>query len=118
MLVDSTSLKLCGGGEWLLEKHYTKTRRSWRQLHIGMDSETGQIVAAALTTNDVDDGSRIGPPLENAKAPVASFTGGGAYDQKGAAATLDGRDPDALVTVPPRFVATPSEATKRANTAG
>ena len=28
LLVDSTGLKLCGAGEWLLEKHGTKTRRS------------------------------------------------------------------------------------------
>ena len=28
LLVDSTGLKLCGPGEWLIEKHGTKTRRS------------------------------------------------------------------------------------------
>ena len=28
LLVDSTGLKLCGAGEWLVEKHGTKTRRS------------------------------------------------------------------------------------------
>jgi hypothetical protein len=28
LLVDSTGLKLCGAGEWLIEKHGTKTRRS------------------------------------------------------------------------------------------
>ena len=28
LLVDSTGLKLCGSGEWLVEKHGTKTRRS------------------------------------------------------------------------------------------
>jgi hypothetical protein len=30
LLVDSTGLKLCGAGEWLVEKHGTKTRRSRR----------------------------------------------------------------------------------------
>jgi Transposase DDE domain len=40
LLVDSTGLKLCGAGEWLIEKHGTKTRRSRRKLHIGMDAET------------------------------------------------------------------------------
>src|SRR3954467_2767550 len=29
LLVDITGLKLCGAGEWLVEKHVTKTRRSW-----------------------------------------------------------------------------------------
>src|SRR3712207_919365 len=32
LLVDSTGLKLCGAGEWLIEKHDTKTRRSWKKL--------------------------------------------------------------------------------------
>src|SRR5689334_13450137 len=58
LLVDSTGLKLCGPGEWLVEKHGTKTRQSWRKLHLGVDADTGQIVAAALTTPDVDDGSQ------------------------------------------------------------
>jgi len=46
LLVDSTGLKLCGKGEWLLEKNGTATRRSWRALHLGVDAETGQIVAS------------------------------------------------------------------------
>ncbi len=33
LLVDSTGLKRCGKDEWLLEKHGTATRRSWRMLH-------------------------------------------------------------------------------------
>ena len=35
--------------EWLIEKHGTRTRRSWRKLHLGVDANTGQIVAAVLT---------------------------------------------------------------------
>ena len=31
LLVDRTSLRLCGPGEWLIEKHGTRTRRSWRK---------------------------------------------------------------------------------------
>src|SRR3954462_12656022 len=62
LLVDSTGLKLCGAGEWLLEKHGTRTRRSWRKSHVGVDADTGRIVAAALTTNDVDDGALVLQP--------------------------------------------------------
>ena len=50
LLVDSTGLKLRGAGEWLVEKHGTKRRRAWRKLHLGVDAETGQIVASALTS--------------------------------------------------------------------
>ena len=116
LLVDSTGLKLCGAGEWLLEKHGTKTRRSWRKLHIGMDAETGQIVAAALTTNDVDDGAQVGPLLDQVMAPVASFTADGAYDQEGVAAAVAARHPEAAVIVPPRSTAVPSETAKTAPT--
>ena len=43
LLVDSTGLKLCGAGEWLVEKHGTSRRRSWRKLHIGVDADTGRV---------------------------------------------------------------------------
>ena len=116
LLVDSTGLKLCGAGEWLLEKHGTKTRRSWRKLHIGMDAETGQIVAAALTTNDVDDGSQVGRLLDQVAAPVVSFTADGAYDQESVAAAVAERHPKAAVIVPPRSTAVPSETAATAPT--
>src|SRR3712207_1260853 len=64
LLVDSTGLKLCGPGEWLVEKHATKRRRSWRKLHLATDADTGRIVASALTDKDADDGSQVGPLLD------------------------------------------------------
>ena len=73
LLVDSTGLKLCGPGEWLVEKHAAKVRRSWRKLHIGVDADTGQIIAAELTSKDIDDGSQVGPLLEQIAGPVASL---------------------------------------------
>jgi len=66
LLVDSTGLKLCGEGEWLLEKHGTATRRSWRALHLGVDAGTGRIVASKLIPKDVDDASQAGPLLDHA----------------------------------------------------
>src|SRR5947208_2270800 len=94
LLVDSTGLKLCGAGEWLVEKHGAKTRRSWRKLHLGRDADTGQIVAATLTTHDVDDGAQVGPLLDQVDGPIASFTGDGAYDQDGVYASVGERHPE------------------------
>src|SRR4051812_19578810 len=116
LLVDSTGLKLCGPGEWLIEKHATKTRRSWRKLHLGVDADTGQIVAAALTTHDVDDGSQAGPLLDQVAGPVASFTGDGAYDQDSVYASVGERHPAAAVVVPPRATAVPSQTAESAPT--
>jgi hypothetical protein len=109
LLVDSTGLRLCGPGEWLVEKHGTRRRRAWRKLHIGVDAETGQILASELTTSDVEDGSQVEPLLDQVTGPLASFIGDGAYDQGGIYDTVAKRDPDADVIIPPRSTAVPSE---------
>jgi hypothetical protein len=116
LLVDSTGLKLCGAGEWLVEKHGTRTRRSWRKLHLGVDADTGQIVAAALTSKEIDDASQIGPLLDQVTGPLASVTADGAYDQDGVYADVAGRHPEAAVVVPPRITAVPSETAETAPT--
>jgi hypothetical protein len=109
LLVDSTGLRLCGPGEWLIEKHGTRRRRSWRKLHIGVDAETGEILASDLTSCDVDDGSQVEPLLAQITVPLASLIGDGAYDQASVYETVAQRHPDADVIVPPRSMAVLSD---------
>src|SRR3954466_15861399 len=116
LLVDSTGLKLCGAGEWLIEKHGRRRRRAWRKMHIGVDADTGRIVASELTPHDGDDGSQVGPLLHQVAGPVASFTGDGAYDQEGVYASVSERHPEAAVIVPPRATAVPSATAETAPT--
>ena len=116
LLIDSPELKLCGSGEWLLEKHGTKTRRSWRKLHIAVDTDTGRIAAAALTTSDVDDASQVGPLLDQVDSPVASFTADGAYDQDGVYGEVVSRHRESSVIVPPRSSEVPSDTAQTAPT--
>jgi hypothetical protein len=116
LLVDSTGLRLCGPGEWLVEKHGTKARRSWRKLHLATDADTGRIVASALTGNEADDGSQVGPLLDQIEGPVASFTADGAFDRDDVYAGIVGRHPDAAVIVPPRSSAVPSATAETAPT--
>ena len=116
LLVDSTGLKLCGSGEWLFEKHGTKTRRSWRKLHIAVDTDTGQIAAATVTSSDVDDASQVRVLLDQVDDPVASFTADGAYDQDGVYGQVAARHPEASVIVSPRSSAVPSETADKAPT--
>jgi hypothetical protein len=101
LIVDSTGLKLRGAGEWLFEKHGTAKRRSWRKLHIGIDADSGEIVAFDLTDKDVDDASHVAPLLDQLAGAPASFMGDGAYDR---ACVLDGvlaRNPNAKFIAPP-----------------
>jgi hypothetical protein len=107
LLVDSTGLKLCGPGEWLMEKHGTRRRRSWRKLHLATDADTGRIVATELTRHDADDGGQVGSLLEGVDA-VASFTADGAYDRDDVYDEIAARHSDAEVIVPPRSGAVPS----------
>ena len=114
LLVDSTGLKLCGPGEWLVEKHGARTRRGWRKLHLATDAGTGHIVATVLTDKDADDGSQVGPLLDRVDGPVASVTGDGAFDRDDAYAEVAARHPEAAVVVPPRANAVPSAAAEAA----
>ena len=116
LLVDSTGLRLCGAGKWLLEKHVTKTRRSWRKLHIGVDAGTGWIVAASLTAKEVDDGAEVGPLLDQVTGVVSSFTADGGHDQDRVYAGVAERHPEAAVIVPPRATAVPSDTAATAPT--
>lgn len=102
LLVDSIGLKLCGPGEWLIEKHGTRKRRSWRKLHIGMDAASARIVAATLTGREVDDATQVGPLLDQVTGPVASLTGDGAYDRTAVYAAVHKLHPEAAVVTPPR----------------
>ena len=81
-----------------------------------MDALTGQIVAALLTDRAIDDGSQVGPLLDQVAGPVASFTGDGAYDRADVYASVHQRHPDAAVVVPPRRDAVLSDAAETAPT--
>jgi IS5 family transposase len=79
----------------LVEKCGTRTRRSWRKLHLGVNANTGQIVAAALTGKEVDDATQLGPLLDQVSGSLSSVIADGAYDQDGACANVTHRCPDA-----------------------
>jgi hypothetical protein len=115
LLVDSTGLRLCGPGEWLVEKHGARTRRSWRKLHLGVDANTGEIVAVELTSNEVDDGAQVGL-LDQVTRPVASFTGDGAFDRDDVYDEVAEHHPHAAVIVPPRSSAVLSATAETAPT--
>jgi hypothetical protein len=102
LLVDSSGLKLSGPGEWLVEKHGTSRRRSWRKLHIGFDAVTGRIVASILTDRDVDDASQVDSLLDQITEPVELFLGDGGYDRTRVHTALNKRYPAATVVIPPR----------------
>jgi Transposase DDE domain len=78
-------------------------------LHVGVDAETGQLLASELTSNEIDDGSQVEPLLDQIPGPLASFVGNGAYDQACIYGTVGKHHPDAEVIVLPRTTSVLSE---------
>jgi transposase len=108
ILIDSTGQKVFGAGEWLLEKHGQKSRRSWRKLHLAVDADTGQIVASIMTEQDVDDPSQVGPLLDQIEQEIVQITADGAYDGEPTYETIAQCDPLIDIVIPPRVTAQPS----------
>ena len=87
--IDSTGLKVYGEGEWKVRKHGWTKHRRWMKLHLALDTENQQVVAADLTSNAVDDAQVAAPMLEgkggdgqSLKGRVRSIAGDIAYDKK------------------------------------
>ncbi len=121
LVIDSTGLKIVGGGEWNADKNgISKRRRQWRKLHLGIDVG-GFIVVSALTGRGEDDG-RVGVDLlGELDAPVASFRADGAYDTKPvyaalASAGMSERSTSRFLLVgQPRILALPSASGSNEN---
>ncbi len=111
LLVDSTGLKMYGEGEWLDQQHGLRSRRRWRKLHLGLDADTQEIVAAELTPDDVGDVSVLPELLDQVGADISSMTADGAYDGEAVYNAVAARHPAAAVVIPPRATAVPSQTT-------
>jgi transposase len=111
LLVDSTGLKVYGEGEWLDQQHGLRWRRRWRKLHLSLDADTQEIVAAELTPDEVGNVSVLPELLDQIDADIASMTADGAYDGEAAYNAVAERHPAAAVIIPPRATAIPSQTT-------
>jgi hypothetical protein len=97
--VDSTGLKLGGAGEWLIEKHGQSRRRSWRKLHIGVDANSGEIVAVEVTGKDIDDAAMVDRLLDQIDDPLCPLPPTAATIRTGSAS----RFPNVIQTSPSSY---------------
>ena len=83
LLVDSTGLKLYGAGEWRVETHGERGKRTWRKLHLGVDPSTGEILQEAMVSrvhymlydySGFDEPLILTPPPLAGATPVATGT--------------------------------------------
>ena len=91
-----------GEDEWKVHKHGVGKRRSWRKLHLGVDAESRDILAAELTSETITDGE-VFPELSDqlGEQPLGQALGdGSAYDQKPCDAAILKRG--GVPVIPPR----------------
>ena len=107
VVVDATSLRVYGSGEWHVRKHRHGRRRAWRKLHLGVDETTKEIVAVEVTPSRVHDSSMLRRLLSQIPGRIGQVSGDGAYDTRGCYQSI--LDREAVATIPPRRNARVSE---------
>ena len=100
IVVDSTGVKVYGEGEWKTRKHGISKRRTWLKLHLGIDEESGEILAAVVTPNSTGDSEVLGEILDNIDDDIEQVSGDGAYDRSYVYDYIDERE--ATAAIPPR----------------
>jgi len=97
---DATGIKVSGEGEWKVRTHGTEKRRGWTKLHIAINSDSQEILAAIVTGSDVHDGEVLADLLEQIPEGVKDGFGDGAYDSHENFKLLQSMG--SLATIPPR----------------
>ena len=99
-------VRVFGDGEWHRRKHGTKTRRTWRKLHTGVDAD-GFIVASVLTESVSGDAAQVPELLDQVDGEIERFTGDGAYDTSGVYDALVDHQDEPVKIVRARSVGVP-----------
>lgn len=101
LAIDATGLKVYGEGEWKVKKHGTDgKRRVWRKLHLAVDTNTHEIIAAELSLSNVTDAEVLPNLLKQTRRKIAEISGDGAYDTKDCYEAI--RIKRAVALIPPR----------------
>lgn len=100
MIIDSTGLKLFGEGEWKVRKHGYSYRRTWRKMHIAIDTD-GEIRAVADSHSDNHDITEYKNLLNQEEVPITALYGDGAYDSNNVYDECEKRSIE-NVYIPPR----------------
>ena len=100
LVVDSTGVKVYGEGEWKVRRYGWSKRRTWRKLHLGADEATGELLAAAVSTNACGDGQALPALLSQVEGDIAQVTGDGGYDDRQCYDAIRGRG--ARAVIPPQ----------------
>ena len=98
--IDSTGIKVYGEGEWKVRKHGYSKRRTWLKLHLAIDTESHDIVATVVSSNEISDSEAVDGLFEQIADDLGKVAADGAYDTRGTYDAINKRKANALI--PPR----------------
>ncbi len=115
ILIDSSGLTVHVG-----QLRKPPKNRDYRKLHLGVDEQTGDVVACELTSKRASDSSRVAALLAQLDRPIASVRADTAYDSSGVYEALEnhGAHRSPRVLIPPREgarLASESASTRQRN---
>lgn len=90
LIIDSTGIKLTNRGDWL-ERKWQKKRRGFLKLHVGIDAQTKEVLAAKITDEHSHDSKHLkGIVSESAKhGTIVEALMDGAFDSRESFSYLD-----------------------------
>ena len=100
LVLDATGLKVYGEGEWKVHKHGKEKRRTWRKLHLGVDTASQHILCAELSLEQVHDSQLLPILLRPLRRAVKQVSADGAFDTRQCYDEIERKR--AIATVPPR----------------
>ena len=98
--IDSTGLKRFGRGEWHQERYTLSEKRSWRKLHIAVDTKH-IIHGSDLTDRFSSDCQSVETLAKQVDCTVDHMTADGSYDKNPVDNTLSNYFEKALIIMPP-----------------
>ncbi|MFN3422591.1 MAG: IS5 family transposase, partial [Armatimonadota bacterium] len=94
--------KVYGEGEWKVRQYGYSKRRTWRKVHLAVDSESGEIQAVELTEANVHDAKVVRLMLGEVERPLVSAVLDGSYDRREVYQALQEHSPWVHLAIPPR----------------
>jgi hypothetical protein len=82
IVLDSTGLKIYGEGEWKVRQHGYSKRRTWRKLHLSVNTATQELEAVVLSDASVDDAEAGKTLLDDTAGDIEQVAADGAYDKR------------------------------------
>jgi hypothetical protein len=81
VVIDSTGIKVLGQGEWITSRRGLRHYRQWRLLHLALNVETLEILAATDSSYHQRDHQQVDGLLDAIAEPVDTLIADGAYDR-------------------------------------